>query len=289
MALPTKYKKIKLYGEQTVDYLHVITSVEEPTADMLRNNYKPTWGGDTLLLANYDTSISGGNIVSLQESVTNWIVYRQDVGSSTLKYINKIEGKYTELTDYLVSNQNDYKYVIFPETANTIGARMESATVKTKWSNWSITDIIKSDTDDNLYYADKDNIWLFNANVTSGETTQNIDKYKYEGLSQFPKINVGKKNYMSGGISCLIGDVGYDDDGVYRYIDTISQRKRFEAFVANGNHKLIKDRKGNVRVVDIISNSFKIDDVSAIQPTTISFTWVELMSIDSISVVEKNV
>lgn len=281
MTLPTKYTKLSIFGNQYIDYLWVRDKVIEPSAEELVYNYAPQWNSDTMLLATYENSINGGNITSLQENVVSWLVYRLDRSSSTLKFIAKLPVAQSSLIDYMVQNQKEYQYVVFPETASYLGAPMESAFVTTDWWNWSITDLIATETT-NLYKADTENTWLFELDIASSDITHNFDAQLIETMAQFPKVSIGEQNYISSGLNCYLGNVSNA-----QYInDTPDKQQQFRDFVKNGRLKLLKDRKGNAYIISIISSSFQNNDSLQEQPTKISISWVQLDKIDNYSVIE---
>lgn len=281
MTLPTKYTKLSIFGNQYIDYLWVRDKVIEPSTEELVYNYVPQWNSDTMLLATYENSINGGNITSLQENVVSWLVYRLDRSSSTLKFIAKLPVAQSSLIDYMVQNQKEYQYVVFPETASYLGAPMESTFVTTDWWNWSITDI-DATTTDGLYTADVENTWIFELDIASSDISHNFDAQLIETMARFPKVSIGEQNYISSGLNCYLGNVSNA-----QYInDTPDKQQKFRDFVCNGKLKLLKDRKGNAYIISIISNSLQNNDTLDAQPTKVSFGWVQLDKIDDYSVIE---
>ena len=60
---------------------------------------------------------------------------------------------------------------------------------------------------------------------------------------------------------------------------------RWNDFCANGNIKLLKDRKGNAMLVMITGNSGQTDDILREQPTTVTFNWVQVDDTTNITVI----
>ena len=144
MPLPKSYDEITLSGDAYFDYLwinqRVLTKDELEKVNVL--NFRPQWEDSTILLANYDDSLSGGNILSLEEPVQSWLIYKRREDANALTFINEIPADVTKISDYAVNNHVDYQYVIFPVTENTIGDPMFSEISSSSWWNWCLVDII---------------------------------------------------------------------------------------------------------------------------------------------------
>lgn len=278
------YNKATLYGNSWVDYLwikEVVADNEEiqKVDDFL---YSPIWDGNTLLLATFDKDINAGNIVSLTDNVLYWQIYRKKPDETTLSYITKIPVYQYNFSDFNVLNNGEYQYTIFAETENYISAPLTQVGYsKVSWWNWSLVGLVDTDTD-GLYYADNDNIWLFDTMLTSNALDQNIDKYIMENFTQFPKISSGKKNYLSGSLTAYLSNVNMETG---KYSDTVEQYNKFVDFIAQPTVKLLRDRKGNGWVVSTTGNNMQYIDESAEQITKVSFEFVQLNDINHINVV----
>ncbi len=119
----------------------------------------------------------------------------------------------------------------------------------------------------NLYYADTSNVWLFDTNLTSGDMEQNLAVYTNDNFTQFPKVSLGKRNYLTGTIDCFINNF---DTTAGKYSDSVAMSNAFKAFINNGELKLLRDRKGSGWIVQTTSNKFTHIDESAEQITKIS-------------------
>lgn len=280
---PTFFNKISFYGDCFIDYIWTIT--EEASSKLISVskdiNFTPSWTDSTIILANFDEQIHGGSIVSLTENVENWIIYKRKKGASKLDYITKIPVQSNFLIDYNVANQTEYEYIVFPETLNTIGAPMTSELIKTNWWNWSITNIIPSKNTKNLYYVDLNNIWLFDLDIESSEIQHNIDKKIVETMGKYPKVSIGETDYLSSSLNCYLGKIKNNV-----YLDDAVMQENFRNFVKDGELKILKDRKGNSFVIDIISDNMTVIDYLEEQPTKISIQWVQLDTLDGYSIVE---
>lgn len=278
------YNKATLYGNSIVDYLWIKDYIAQQSEinNVNAYTYAPVWDGNTLLLATFDKDINAGNIVSLTDNVLYWQVYKRKPDDASLTFVAKIPASQYKIIDFNVLNGNEYQYTIFAETENYISAPLEQlGFVKASWWNWSLVGLQESDTD-GLYYADSENIWLFDTMLTSNGFDQNIDKYIMENFTQFPKISSGKKNYLSSSLTAFLSNV---DLTTGKYVDTIEQYNRFVDFIAQPTPKLLRDRKGNGWVVSTTGNSMQYIDESTEQITKVSFNFVQLNDINSVNVI----
>ncbi len=278
------YNKATLYGNSIVDYLWIKDYIAQQSEinNVNAYTYAPVWDGNTLLLATFDKDINAGNIVSLTDNVLYWQVYKRKPDDASLTFVAKIPASQYKVIDFNVLNGNEYQYTIFAETENYISAPLEQlGFVKASWWNWSLVGLQESDTD-GLYYADSENIWLFDTMLTSNGFDQNIDKYIMENFTQFPKISSGKKNYLSSSLTAFLSNVDLETG---KYADTVEQYNRFVDFIAQPTPKLLRDRKGNGWVVSTTGNSMQYIDESTEQITKVSFSFVQLNDINSVNVI----
>lgn len=285
MALNTKDYKYMTNTDGVYDYIQIYNGNHLPSDLEKELSYTPNWSDDTLFLAQFNHSLNAGNI-NVNETITGWIVYRQEYGTSSLKYIGRVATNKNNITDYTASSNIEYRYLVFPETTSLIGSPMYSGYTKPLWSNILIADIIE-DGESNVYYADKNNTWAFNGNVVTDSLNQNMDKTTYIGLSRYPKTSVGIRNYITGGINCMLGSVKMVNNELKYIDDTSNFINKFMKFIINGKKKLLVDRKGHVMLIDINKFNYKYDDKIYSQPTTISFEFIEIGNMEKLSVIDE--
>lgn len=276
------YNKATLYGNSIVDYVWIKNYVADQSeiGTVSAYTYSPQWDDTTLMLAPFNSDINGGNVVGLSDNVIAWQIYKRKPDDSVFTFVAKVPAAQYKVSDFNVLNNDEYQYTIFAETENYISAPLEQKDfVKVSWWNWSIVGLNDSGTN-GLYYADSDNIWLFDTMLTSSGFDQNIDKYIVENFTQFPKISSGKKNYLSSSITAFLNNI---KDG--RYVDTVEQYNRFVDFIAQPTPKLLRDRKGNGWVVSTMGNNMRYIDESVEQITQVSFNFVQLNDIQSVNVI----
>lgn len=170
-----------------------------------------------------------------------------------------------------------------------------SRPIKLNMQYWSIVNLIpygentQPDSNIDTYLADPENIWLFKYQAETGSLAQNISKNEYSTLGRYSKIGVGRKDYLSGSISCYLGSEiiplsknGYTERTPASREQPISTNEkaymiaRWREFVATGTPKLLRDTKGQSWIVQIMDGSTTTNENIAIKPDTISFSWKQI-------------
>lgn len=278
------YNSIKLFGNQKVDYLIQTNQVlsEEEIQETLDPLFKPDFGifPDKLnIMAPYTDDIVSSFIKGLTEPLIGWQIYKSKKGENFLTKIAEVGKDIISLTDYMVANQTEYTYYVIPITEGQIGINLKSSPVKTNWWNWSVMSI--SNVSGNIYVPDE--IWIFRNNLSSGQIQQTLDKTTYQNFTKYPKVSSGESNYITGSISCLLGDVDCKSN---KYIEPAEKFDAWRNFCVNGKNVILKDAKGHIYRVEIVSNSSQYMDEAYELPSTISFSFVECDSTDDITVYE---
>lgn len=225
------------------------------------------------------------------------------------------------LLDFNIKSGYSYQYVIFPGDysasmlrvpyiyANTgktergtsiydqnngwrpFSSRL-SKPVRSTLQYWSIVNLIPTQedsqigTDISTYVADTDNVWMFKYQLENGSLTQNVSKNEFSTLGQYPKIGVGRKNFLSGSVSCYLGSeiiplskVGYiERTPASRNVPLSTNEKAFMVekwrdLVATGTPKLLRDTKGQSWIVQIMDGTTTTNEAISIKPDTINFSW----------------
>jgi hypothetical protein len=276
------YQKATLYGDSVTDYLWIrnIVDTNATINSTLSNTFAPAWDENTMLLAPFTANIRGGENSTI-DNILNWWVYKKSEGDSVLTLVATIPASQTTLIDYNILNQTNYQYTVFAETTNYLSTPVQSKVINTSWWNWSLLGMKASDTA-NLYYADTSNVWLFDTNLTSGDMEQNLAVYTNDNFTQFPKVSLGKRNYLTGTIDCFINNF---DTTAGKYSDSVAMSNAFKAFINNGELKLLRDRKGSGWIVQTTSNKFTHIDESAEQITKISVGYTQIDEQSSVSII----
>lgn len=278
------YNQATLYGQSYVDYLWIKNKVDtqEEIDSTLSYTYKPTWDGNTMLLANFDSALNAGNIATLKDNILYWQIYRKKPEDIVLIFVCKVPVSQYQLMDFNVLNNTEYQYTIFAETETTISAPFEQVGyINTQWWNWSIVGLQESETS-GLYYADSDNVWLFDTELNSSSLDQNIAKYVMDNFTRYPSVSSGLKNYMTGSITAYLSNVDVKEG---KYEDTVAQYNAFVEFIAQPTPKLLRDRKGNGWIVSTTDANAQYIDESPQQITRVSFGFTQLNDVSSVNII----
>lgn len=212
--------------------------------------------------------------------------------------VQKSDGSYSYR---LYENKDDYDEKIYSHT---------------NWGDWSICNIEETTIDGT--YTKTGDAWILGLNLEGENLTQNLSVTTWGTLGQYPKLSIGERDYQSSSVTCLLGrmaevTVEDSDEKQYRYterenkttdytdINDYTKRKEFtdtqysrelekyikwKKFCSDGSLKLLKDIKGNAWIVQISASPDASLNTRAITlPTTISFNWAEVMSLDDISII----
>lgn len=275
---------LTVHNNVKLDFFHLEESSSTNANIFNATKYKPVLNNYSRFLVTFDdgTTTSGG--VADVALGYNFSIYREVKDTNQLVYVARLGDGGLSMTDYGVTNNKTYKYYIFKEDESAISEAVVSNDVSTCWWDWSLIDIIPSTSEKGLYYTTGD-IWKFNLNISSAAKTQTLNNTTYNNLTRFPKISSGKLNYSTGSLTCLLGNVQKTTNSLVEYIEPNTMLDEWNEFCADGNIKLLKDRKGNAMLVMITGTSSQTDDVTREQTNTITFSWVEVEDIDNITII----
>lgn len=263
-------------------------------------------------------------------------IYRKTPNQKYYDYICKIENGATKFVDYNITSDEYYHYLAAVEVTTSEGleyklyqnytdsTQTELDYLYVQWGDWTICDIEES-TEDGIYFKTGD-MWHLKYNMSDDmTTTMNTGVTMWETLGRFAKYSIGQKNFDSGSISCLLGDIDYyndyavknkfktdiktgkvyesdENEKVFRqkicgynekidktskYGRQVEKEKAWKEFITDGKLKLLKDYKGNAWVVMVQANPiYQIDYKSNLMETVISFEWQEAEDASDIAIVE---
>ena len=272
---------VKLFKNYAYDCL-VVTS-ETMSSDDINNskaiNYIPNWDSfiNTETMCGYTDTINSAYISGLTSEVTGYTIYRQNSGDSYLHKVASVGVDQFFVVDYTIANNASYTWSVVPLTATEQGSILQSEEYTTDWYRWSVSPLVK--VSDNFYTADT--TWTFSLNLSPDDVKHNIDKTLIENYTKYPKFTVGNSNYVSGGLSTLLGNVSCS---TFEYDDSADKWNAWKDFVASGQDCLLKDTKGNAWRVQIDGNQYSELIKNTTTPLTIRFTFTEVGSMDGISV-----
>ena len=269
-----------------LDFFHLEETSSSNANIFAVNKYKPVLNNFSRFLVTFDDNNVKASGVADVSLGYNFSVYREVKDTNQLMKVAYLDDGSLSVIDYNVVNNQTYKYYIFKEDSTSISAAVTSNEVLTCWQDWSLVDLTYND-DEDVYYADPNQIWKFNLNLSSDSQTQTFDSTVYNNFTQFPKVSVGKLNYATGGLTCLLGNIQKLNNGEISYFEPSNMIEEWNDFCSNGNIKLLKNRKGNAMLVMITGSSSQVDDVIKEQPNTITFSWVQVGDINGVTIIEQ--
>lgn len=280
------YSKIKIFGEQDVNYSWCkegISTNDEIDIVVESGICTQTRDSKTITLATFVSNLSASES-STAQTVYGYKIQRLNTKEDILYKVADLDGDILRIQDYNIPNKNSFKYYITPifvvNDIQTLGSPIVTDTITTDWIAWSVVGMNPTTTKD-VYTVDEDQIWSFDLNVESDPVAPKYDKTYQEGFGRFAKAGYGDRNYIESGVKHLLGAVSQNGEYIN---DNIQMLEKWEQFCNNGQLKLLKNRKGRVLPIDIKDTSSQdMDDVED-QVTTISFSYLQLADNKEISV-----
>ena len=292
-------------------YTEMLNESDDYASELIALNYTM---GETV--GNQSVGRPAGVTMAETATFQSISVYKSEIwsgGQESILHPVVVNGRSVSFRDFNISNNRTYLYQVFPKSA---GAERDSvsASISTHWQDWSITELHPVEGRDKTFTASLSDVWLFKYNVEPSQQTQNISKTQQDNLTAYPKFSNGKKNHISSSVTCLLGSQmvsydfittkeQYDAKNGWTYVDVpghweggYSERRPFVSqltsneridmlnawrqVVYSGNPKLVKDRKGQKFLVQIIEGSNTTQDNYYQMPDQISFSWVEIGDLD---------
>lgn len=209
----------------------------------------------TTFLANFENSLSSGNISSEIETIRikrkaedgNFYVTLADLSNTTTQYI-----------DTTARNNITYNYILNSVDIKGNEDLGSETTGKLDFYGWFLTD------GSNIYKFDAD---LQSGNITTNRAINVIDTYQ-----QYPTVSFGNKNYRSGNLSTI----PYSYNSTDGYSFTYNLLEELRAFINNETTKYLKNTKGEILKVITSKFDYQYNDVTSEQIFQISFDWVEI-------------
>lgn len=222
------FNSISIFGNVDYDYLTVFTrdyftSLE--IHDMLYYFYAPKWTDENqneiLINCVFNGNLSSKYYEGMESQINGFRIYRNTfhdendnspfesvliakIDSTEIQNINN--GASLKITDYSIRNRGIFNYSILPLTSTVVGVRIETNKIKTDWYEWIFTSIGR--VKDNIYRPIEQ--WVFKLNIEAGDIQHNVNKVFHQGFSKYPKLSIGKTNYITTSLSCLISDFKYE-------------------------------------------------------------------------------
>ena len=246
----------------------------------------------------FDCDLRANKLTIIGDGINECVytIYRKTPKELTytfLKTITTAEG--FDFIDSNVASGEYYTYNVVKDDPTLEGYKQWTLEdyVVANYEGWLMQDIIKQDDGS---YATDDNLWKYTYAINSGAITQNIGVSYTDSLSKYGKATYSDKNYASGNLSALLGEVkhykvlptgildtgnriGYTERmGDSEYDTEADKLKLWKKFITNGNYKILKSPKGEVFIVAITASpTYDHHDTSNLKQTTISVSWTEIV------------
>lgn len=209
---------------------------ERPTICNCKINYKDC-----------TVDISHGNYVE--------IIQREDMKTGEIKTL--VSGTLLA-QDWFAASNKTYRYhvVSIVEQDNEYKYTTEriTNTVTPEWDCWSITALLPaedesgfSECDGEIYRTDYTyGTWRLFVEPEMDDVVQNMSPTVHETIHALPKVTSSEANYISGGITCGLGQIECSDK---TFIDDIYKVEAWRKFITQKCVYLLKSPKGDVWVV----------------------------------------
>lgn len=264
---PSAYNNIKVYGSNTIDYIH-IKNVEMTEAEMLATPYyiDPTWDGNTIFLALFQMNLNGGNITGLVNPITEWEVQRKKSTETAYKTIALLPSTSTSFLDLTTESGVVYNYQIFATNDTEISEPL-SNNLNSEFYSHVLIDAVTNVA------------VVFDLNLEFDGYGQETAMQRYDGYDKYSTYSFGERRFKTGSARAIVSDNLTID---YELVQTIDYLKTVDEFLNNGNDKIMKDRKGNAIRVKTINGMTQTPLNISIsqQPYVISFDFEECGEID---------
>lgn len=233
------------------------------------------WDFDTILDANLNGNISGGNVDDIAGSVTSVKIKRRAKGEFDWVTIKEVQVSSTldlsfVFTDNLNLNDTQYEYAWVPIMGDAEGDY--------------ITDEVYS-TFRGVFICDVDTVYKFLAGVKYGTTNrvQQVGVFTPYGRQYPVVVSNGIVNYSTGSITGKVLPDGYEE-GKNRDLNphTMNAKaKLLMGFLTNKKPKIIKDWQNNSWLCFVTGNPSLSYDNYGLGLMDASFEWTEIGDVNN--------
>ena len=284
------YNKITLGGNQVCDYLYVSESQVDYSQLQYIDTEPDNWDTNTVMLAKFnENDMSAGNS-SLTSNIVGYEIRRKSGDNLYTEYVGTVKEsvngsnpkKY--IIDYMVKNNTDYTYYLYPATTHLGNGIMlhpsVTSEVKTDWGYWSLL-VVDESEEENVFYLNK--MFKFELNITTDAMSNNAVVSVLQNFTKYPTVQYGTANYWSGGLSALCGYVSCVDSSYAQTPDMIEELKKL---TSDTRRKFLKDIDGNIWEVKITAPISITEEFNAIQSVkSCKISWAEVGEVSGISII----
>ena len=226
----------------------------------------PNWDFDTILDANFNGNIDGGNVNLVLDQIKAIRIKRRKTGEFnwvTLKEIpvNSLDSLKFIDRDNLSPSGYEFDYSIVPVMSDNTEGESNITTITTKF--------------DGIFICDADTIMKMYSNIAINRTSvQAIGELQPIG-SKYPILmHNSDVDYEKGSVSGRILNSDFLTNKMINRKDIVDETKGLTAFLKNKKPKMIKDWNGNIWLVMITGNPTITSEVST-GVNEVNFEWTE--------------
>lgn len=229
------------------------------------------WDFDTILNAPFEGNLLGGNVNFTADQIKSIRIKRAEIDSYNwitlfeIPITNNVDLSFTR-TDFTARGNQEYKYALVPVWNENIEGNYNVNTVKSDFEGlW----IVEKEMSVNA---------LLNMKIS---TTQNIITSVIMPLGRkYPFVNqYGNANYTSGSFDVTFINLN-TEKGEYEVDSAVKYREIIEAFITNGNPKIIKHEDGRIWLAGI-TESIPKDETQHYQMPIQTISFIEVGKYDS--------
>ena len=244
-------------------------NITRNTSTTVSTTIPTTWDYDTVLDADFEGNLNGGNVDFLIEQI------------SAIKIKRRVQGDFNWLTlaTIPVNTVEDLNFV-FNDLLNQYGVQYEYAFVpimENVEGDYIINSIFSQFN--GVFIGDAENIYKFLYEVEYGSNARNQQVGIFQVLGQQYPVFVanGALSYESGSVSATILNDDFEETGVVDRVAITERKNVIKDFLTNRKAKILKDWNGNIWLCIINSNvnvTYKSSYGMGIP--SISFDWTQI-------------
>ena len=220
-----------------------------------------------------------------------WEVYRIRTDNGEMSKVGVIPRGKTDIYDFGARNNTEYIYRAYYGlgAANGNCYETERAVRLHYYWNWAIIECEKRETryqyltdhyyTNTMYHVTR--IFQFQGNVESGQVTNENSPFVENNFTPYPTVQKSTRKALTGTLRAWMGKTR---NGVFR--DSIRQIDRLMELGTRETVKFIKDRKGNLRQIEVSDPIKKTtQDPYGEQPVQVEVPWVEVADAKNLQIV----
>lgn len=258
------YIQLTLYGGQAcfddveiTNNILTLSDIEQEQIDT-----PSSWTSNVVFLSDYeDSNFDAGNIKNLINPITDYELYRQKNGETTLTLLSDLDVNVTSYIDETAQPNVDYIYSLVPKNSTERASPIEGEITTNFYGHYLI--------DPETYQ-----VFLFDLNSENDGASAVTAYTRHDGFNEYSSYTFGDRNFLKGTITAITAEsliCGED------FIQTPEYIKILKDFIANKKPKIFKTRKGEVYKVLTFNFSYKpLNNSVTQQPYLITFDWEQV-------------